>query len=144
MTKLKLWQNSNSNKTQIVTKLTLCQNSNCDKTQIVTKNQKLKCYKVLIVTVVAVMTVVTRKTSFTKKILNSLQYFLYNFFYNNKLSQKNLTQIVMKLNISNCDITQKLKLGWNSKTQIVIKPKNSMLVKLEKTQIVTNKKKLMW
>ena len=39
MTKLKLWQNSNCDKTQIVTKLKLWQNSNCDKTQIV-KNSK--------------------------------------------------------------------------------------------------------
>ena len=39
----------------------------------------------------------------------------------------------MKLNNSNFDETQKLKLWWNLKTQIVMKLKNSNL----KTQIVT-------
>ena len=35
------------------------------------------------------------------------------------------TQIVMKLRNSICDETQKLKLYWNLKTQIVTKLKNS-------------------
>ena len=59
--KLNFWQNSSCDKTQIVTKLKLWQNSLCDKTQIVRKNQKLKCYKSQIVTIVTVMIKVTEK-----------------------------------------------------------------------------------
>ena len=57
------------------------------------------------------------------------------FFIKPKFHQKTQTQIVMKLNKSNCDVTQKIKLWWNSKTQIVIKLK-------KKTQIVIKLKNL--
>ena len=41
-TKLKLWQNSNCDKTQIATKPKLWQNYTCDETQNMTKLTKLK------------------------------------------------------------------------------------------------------
>ena len=78
MTKLKLWQNSSCDKTQIVIKLKLWQTLSCDKTQIVTA-QIVK-----------------------KKKINNL-----------------------KCDNSNCDKTQYLKWWQNSKTQIVTKLQNS-------------------
>ena len=52
-----------------------------------------------------------------------------------KLWWNSKTQIVMKLQNSNCDETQKLKLWWNSKTQIVMKLKNSKCDKTQKLKL---------
>ena len=48
----------------------------------------------------------------------------------------------MKLKNSNCYKTQKLKLWWNSETQIVLKLKNTKCDKTKKNQIVTKLKNL--
>ena len=48
------------------------------------------------------------------------------------------TQVVMKLKNSNCDETQKLKLWWNSKTHIVIKLNNSNCDKTQKHKLWCN------
>ena len=44
--------------------------------------------------------------------------------------------MLMKLKKSNCDDTEKLKLQWHSKTQIVMKLKNSNFEKTKKSQIM--------
>ena len=54
---------------------------------------------------------------------------------------KSKTIIVTKLQNSNCDKTQKLKLWPNSKNQILTKLKNSNCDRTKKNQIVTKLKK---
>ena len=64
MTNLKLWQNSNSNRTQIVTKLKLWPNSNCD------KNPKIKIWKIKICQIVTKL--IKSNCDKTKKLFDTL------------------------------------------------------------------------
>ena len=63
-----------------------------------------------VMTVVIVVTVVTVVMVITKKKLFFFSQLSLQFIFTKKYSKKNQTKIVMKLNNSNCDETQKLKL----------------------------------
>ena len=89
---------------------------------------------------------------FTKKLLNKFTFFSQKKTFFKLFSFKNFfhqnTQNAKIHKISNCDKTKNLKLWWNSKSQILMKPKNSNCDETQKlklwwisnTQIVTKLK----
>ena len=126
MTKPKLWQNSNSDKTQIVTKLKLWekksktqirQNSDCDSSE--SSDQKIISQQNLKKTI----------SQKTQKL---------------KLRWNSKPQMLMKLKNSNCDLTQKLKLWTNSKTQILTKLWNSNCDKTQNWNGYKTQKLKLW
>ena len=115
MTKVELLQNSSCDKTQKVTKLKLWQKLGCDISDSSDSSDQKKLFSI-------------------KLFFSTLLFTIFSLlFYQTRISSKNSNLI--------CDETQKLKLGWNSKTQIVIK--------LEKLKLCWNLKsdetqKLKW
>ena len=126
--KTKKKKNSNYDqikKTQIVTKFKLWQNSSCDKTQILTK---LKLWQKSSCNISDCSDSSDQKNFFPKSFFVHFFTFFFLFFLPKKISPKNLNL--------NCDETQKLKLWWNSKTQIVMKLKKLKFWFNSKTQIL--------
>ena len=93
MTKLKLWQNPNCDKTQIVrrkSKTQMWQNSDCNSSDSLTEKNKKKIKKIKI------KIKLFSQQNLKKKIQQ-------------QISQKTQTQVMMRLKNSNCDQTKKLE-----------------------------------